>query len=235
MTSRSARSRCRNFDRAMRNVNSCLLHLWQGNAFSVIITGSHQCIILAKQFLYLLVLLFSVRWDSEGYIAIDYICTLFLSMDMQVAKVTAIFSVIVLLAAALIFSSIRQASKQISSNQLHADKTATYKLFVETWSKLIRKQTASVLSISEMLQTLDQHLALYGSPAIIKAHSSLRALAVESGTNDSGVKEQFAKALLDVRKDIGTDSKGLALKELDGLLRGDHRCPEGDVVVQGSR
>jgi hypothetical protein len=157
-----------------------------------------------------------------GYWAIDYIAALFLSMDTQVARVTGVASVAVLLAAALIAGSIRQAGKQFRAIQFQADKAATYKLFIDTWTNLLRERGGSAkqsaFALPEVLQALDQPLALYGSPAVIKAHAAQRALAVERGMQNPEIRSQFSKALLEVRKDLGSDTRGLTAEALQDLL-----------------
>lgn len=176
-----------------------------------------------------------------GYFVIEYIVALFFSMDIQVAKVTAITSVVVLLAATFIASSIRQASKQNNANQFHANKAETYKLFVDTWSKLLQERTGSVKQnarvLFETLQALEQSLALYGSPAVIKAHTALRVLVADSGTQNPEIMRQFSKALQEVRKDLGSDTNGLAPEELCGLVLHDSGQPENDSagLVRNSR
>src|SRR2546423_1020897 len=73
-----------------------------------------------------------------GYFALKCIVELFESMDIQVAAVTAIVSVITLLATLIIASSIRQAGKQNTANQFHTEKVATYEIFIALWVDLLR-------------------------------------------------------------------------------------------------
>lgn len=164
-----------------------------------------------------------------GYYAIEYAAVLFLSMDPQVATVTGVASGVVLLAALLVASSIRQASKHNRTHEFHADKATTYKLFIDTWIGLLREQAGRVshgaAALPEVLQALHQSLALYGSPAVIKAHAALRALAKESGTQNPEIKTQLAKALLEVRKDLGSDTRGLSAEALQDLLLPDAERP----------
>lgn len=165
-----------------------------------------------------------------GYFAIDYIIALFSSMDTQVARVTAVASVVVLLAATLIASTIRQSGKQSRANPLHADKVSTYRLFVDTWTNLLHEGQGTI-ALSEALQALDQPLALHGSPAVIHAHNALRAWVAENGTQDPEAKTRFAKALLEVRKDIGSDTNGLTAEALSRLVLPDPGQP--GVIVAG--
>lgn len=194
--------------------------------------------ILSQTVAVLFALIFIGALGLGGYYAVEHITALFLGMDPQVATVTGVASVVVLLAALLVASSIRQASKQNRTNQFQADKAATYKLFINTWSSLLRERAGRVshgaAPLPDALQTLHQSLALYGSPAVIKAHAALRALLKESGTqNPELLKSQLAKALLEVRKDLGSDTRGLAAEALQDLLLSDAERPTLPDVAQG--
>lgn len=186
----------------------------------------------------LFALIFIGALGLGGYYTIEHLTALFLGMDTQIATVTGVASVVVLLAALLVASSIRQAIKQNRTNQFHADKATTYKLFINTWSSLLRERAGRVshgaAPLPEALQTLHLSLALYGSPAVIKAHTALRVLLKESGTlNPELLKPQFAKALLEVRKDLGSDTRGLATEALQDLLLSDAERPILPDVAQG--
>ncbi len=176
-----------------------------------------------------------------GYFAFEYIAALFLSMDAQVARITVVASVVVLLAATIIASSIRQTGKQNMASEIHADRAAVYKQFIEAWALLLgersRSEKQSVIPFTESWQSLDLPLALYGSPAVIKAHIALRDLVTRSGSLNSDIRKQFAKALMAVRKDIGSDTNGITPEELTGLLLSDTVQDEGSSagLVSDSR
>ena len=84
----------------------------------------------------------------------------------------------------IIASSIRQVSKQDQAHQVHAEKHATYQMFIELWEKLIRQGCGSEDRrpnlLSRELQNLDRLLGLYGKPNGIKAHTALQASTWES-------------------------------------------------------
>lgn len=146
----------------------------------------------------------------------------FASMDFQFATVTVIASVFALLVAMVIASSIREASRQNKANQLHAQKATSYQLFIEQWGSLLRHERGSEdrspNKLSEDLKTLNHLLILYGSSGVVKAHASLRALERESGAQSPNVRSQFAKALMEIRKDLGSETQGLTVDELQQLL-----------------
>src|SRR5215831_5654295 len=108
------------------------------------------------------------------YFALKYIVGLFWGMNLQVAAVTTIASVVALLAAKIIANSIRHANTLNKVHNIVAEKTTTYQLFIDSWQQLVRQGQAledrRPTKLSEELQTLDRLLALYGSPGVIKAH-----------------------------------------------------------------
>ena len=105
-------------------------------------------------------------------------------------------------------------------NQLQQEKAATYKLFVDLWVAL---EGRSAPELSEVLHGLDHLLALFGGSNVIKAHNALRVSARESGTQNPDVRSQFGKALMEIRKDLGSDTRGLAAEDLRQLL-----CPNSE-------
>lgn len=157
-----------------------------------------------------------------GYFALERIGELFGSMDFQVAAVTAIASVVALLAALIIASSIRQAGKQNTAHQLHTEKAATYQRFIDLWEDLLRHgrdaEDHSPDTVSEEFLALDRRLMLYGSAGVVKAYAALRALERESGAHHPHVRSQFATLLMEIRQDLGAETAGLTAAELLPLL-----------------
>jgi hypothetical protein len=157
-----------------------------------------------------------------GYFSVKLIAERFARMDFQVATVTAIASVVALLAAVIVASSIRLASRENRANQLRAEKAATYQLFIDLWGDIVRQgrgtEDRSLNKLSEELQTLDRLLILYGSPVVVKAHAALQALRRGSGAQNPTVRSQLAKALMEIRKDLGSVTQGLTAQELEQLL-----------------
>jgi hypothetical protein len=157
-----------------------------------------------------------------GYFALKFSAELFGSMDFQVAAVTTIASVVALLVAWAIASSIRQASKQNTANQLYAEKAMAYQRFIDIWEGLFRHGRDSKgrdpNELSEELLALDHHLILYGGSSVVKAHVALRALERESGAQHPDTRSQFAKALIEIRNDIGSGTHDLTAEELQRLF-----------------
>ena len=151
------------------------------------------------------------------YLGLQYVVALFAALDPQVASVTGIGCVVALTAAWGVSRGLRTAIRESKAMTLREEKTATYQLFVDFWKNLLRQERASTdplpADLSERLQLLDRLLALYGAAAVIKAHTALRAL---QQARNQDLRPQFAKALVEIRKDLGSDS--LAAEELRQLL-----------------
>jgi hypothetical protein len=153
-----------------------------------------------------------------GYFALKFSVELFGNMDFQVAAVTTIASIVALLIAFVIASSIRQASKQTKTNQLYAEKAMTYQRFIDIWEDLFRhgrdSENRNPHELSEGILALDRHLILYGGSGVVKAHAALRVLERDSGAQNPGVRYQFAKALIEIRNDLGSGTHDLTAEAL---------------------
>ena len=136
--------------------------------------------------------------------------------------ITAITSIVALLVSLIIAGSIRRTSQQNKANLLHAENVATYQLFADMWASLLQygrgPEEGNSSKLSTELQALDCFLTLYGSPGVIKAHAVLRALARASGAQNPQVRSQFAKALLEIRKDLGSKMQSLTAEELEQFI-----------------
>lgn len=174
--------------------------------------------LLGQPFAVLFSLAFLGALGIDGYFAMEYIVSLCVGMESQLRRVTAIASGVALLAAMIIASSIREASKQSQANQLHAQKATTYELLIEQWEKL-RQRCASEdrrpSQLPEELHALDRVLALYDRLNVIRAHTALR---VSARTRNPDVRWQFGKALMEIRKDLGSDTRDLAPEDFQRLL-----------------
>ena len=159
---------------------------------------------------------------TGAYLALEFIVSLFASLEVQVARVTAIASVVVLLASMIVAAGIREAGRRSRVAQVREQKAATYQLFVDCWED---SDTAP-----EKHQALDRLLALYGGGAVIKAHVALRTIAREKGSQHPDAASQFGKALLEIRKDLGDDGQGITAGELRELV-----LPVSDSVGSAAR
>jgi hypothetical protein len=175
-----------------------------------------------KTFGLLLGLALIAALGAAAYLALEFIVSLFAGLDTQVARVTAIASVVVLLASMIITAGIREAGRRSTAAQHREQKAATYQFFVDCWE--------DPTSAREKLQALDRLLALYGGAAVIKAHVALRTIAREKGSWHPDAASQFGKALFEIRKDLGEDGQGITAGELQELV-----LPVSDSVGSAAR
>ena len=178
--------------------------------------------IFGKTFGVLLGLALIAALGAAAYLALEFIVSLFAGLDIQVARVTAIASVVVLLASMIITAGIREAGRRSTAAQHREQKAATYQFFVDCWE--------DPTSAREKLQALDRLLALYGGAAVIKAHVALRTIAREKGSWHPDAASQFGKALFEIRKDLGEDGQGITAGELQELV-----LPVSDSVGSAAR
>ena len=174
--------------------------------------------IFSKTFGLLLILALLGALGAGGYWGFQYIAALFGSMNPQVAAVTAVGSVVILLAALIVASATRSASKQDKANFFLSEKSGAYELFIDFWANLLQKGAIdkSPAYLPEALQDLSRQLAIYGSAALIEIHTQLQTLKREGKVND--MQNQLAKGLLQIRKELGVASEEIADGEMEQLL-----------------
>jgi hypothetical protein len=170
-----------------------------------------------------------------GYYALKLLIELFGSLQSQVAAVTAIASGVALLGAVIIANGIRQVSMQNETHQPQVERVTTYQHFIDLWQKLLRHgreaEGQGPCTLSEELLALDRRLILYGSPEVVKAHTILRALERERGAHNPQVRLQAGKVVLEIRKDLGTETHGCTAEQLQQLLLVDSNRMRASVKV----
>lgn len=157
--------------------------------------------VFGKTFGLLLGLALMAALAAAAWLALEYVGSIFASLDAQVARVTAIGAAIAILAAMIVAAAIRDAGRRAKAAQVRAEKESVYRLFVDCWGD----------AAADKLQSLDRLLALHGSAAVIKAHLALREIAREKGPRHADAVAQLGKALIEIRKDLGGDAEALAI------------------------
>ena len=156
------------------------------------------------------------------YFGFQYVAALFGGMDPQVAVVTAVGASVILLAALIVARGTRAASRQNKADLFLENKAEVYQLFIDFWVNLILQRGVSTQKgpahLPEALQTLECRLVLYGSPALIKIHTDLRALGREGGTQGANMQSLFGKGLAQIRKELGSETEPLAAGQIEQLL-----------------
>jgi hypothetical protein len=173
--------------------------------------------IISQTFSILVGLLLLGALAFTGIAAIEYVGTLYMSIDPQLARITASVLFVVLIAAWTIAHSLRKASAQRMRQQLGDEITAAYQYFMDFWIEIIDHGHLPD-SDPESQHTLDRIMALYGSTEAIKAHLALKAMMQEKDMQVADMRTQFGKALLAMRKDLGVDTQGITAQELVQLV-----------------
>jgi hypothetical protein len=178
---------------------------------------------LSTIFLVLLGLDFLAALGFGGYLAITWAAGLLGKRDVQIVAPTNITPLVLLLAAMIVASSVRRASKPNKAHPLHGERTATYELFADLWGALVAGGEAGSTDLSAQRRTLDRLMTLYAGAGPLKAHLALRALERERGPGDPAVRLQLAEALLAIRRDLGVETRGLAAEQLQALFEAELR------------
>ncbi|MFO1429863.1 MAG: hypothetical protein U1F76_06945 [Candidatus Competibacteraceae bacterium] len=156
------------------------------------------------------------------YWALQWVAELFSRLDSQVAAVTAIASMVTLLAATIVASRIGRATRQNQANMFFTEKAAAYDLFIDLWGSLLLAEhdtdDRSPQQVADELSTLDRQLILYGSSGIVKAHVVLRTLWREGKLSQPNGWYEFVEALMKIRQDLGLSQPGLTIEDLRQLL-----------------
>lgn len=178
---------------------------------------------LIGQIIALIVIALLVGAIGSGvYLAFEYLAALFMRLDQPVAIITGISWVIALAACWMIARAIRAASQQGKVAALREERTATYQLFLDYWENVLRHDGVQMdqlpAEFSEKLKVLERLLALYGGAAVLKAHTSLRSVALDKGALDPDARTRFGEALVAARKDLGSDTPRNIAAELERLL-----------------
>jgi hypothetical protein len=167
---------------------------------------------------------------------------LFTSLDFQAARITMIASVVAILAAIIIARAIQQSGRQQIVKQLMEGKAATYRQLIDQWHDLLRSgggaEDRGRAQLPEELRSLERSLAVFGAGRVLKAYVALRDLERERGLQSPEVRSQLAKVLLEIRKDLGSDTVGLTAEDLRHLLFADAEAmsiPANASDYQGRR
>jgi hypothetical protein len=160
-----------------------------------------------------------------GYLAVKRFVAFFVRLDFQIAMVTVIGTVALLLAAMIVAGSIRRAAAQNRAAQLRAEKAEAYKCLIDLWDELLRSGQApdSSTQLSQQMRNVNHALVLHGSAAVVKGHLAMQSLDLSEARN------QFGTLLLQIRKDLGSGTRSLSAPELLQLLQSDFDQPAAPI------
>jgi hypothetical protein len=161
------------------------------------------------------------------YVAAARSARLLSAFDLRFAVVALIASLVVLLAATIVAASVRRLGRS-GGEAAHAEKAATYQLFVDLWGPLLQPggaaEVGSPYPWPAERQALTRLTALYGSPGVVRAYAAFSASAGESVADSQQARAHFAGTLLEMRRDLGSETRGLTAEELQRVFFAD---PEG--------
>lgn len=157
------------------------------------------------------------------WLAIGAIVDVFAGLDRELANLTALACVVALTAAWIIArGGLGPSDKRRKAEALREEKAATYQLFVDYWESLLRRgrtQSDQIpVDLAGKLHVLERYLALYAGGAVMRAHTALRELERDKGTNHPDVRARLCDALIAIRKDLGAEVPPDAIQELERLL-----------------
>jgi hypothetical protein len=157
-----------------------------------------------------------------AWLALDATLAVFSSLEREVARVTAIACIAALVAAWVVSRGLGAATRQSRAMALRAEKTATYQLFVDFWESLLRrgrgKEGQLPVDLAGKLRVLERHLALYGAPSVIGAHTALRDLERRVGVKHPDIRERLGEAIVAIRRDLGAGTPFNGAFHLEQLL-----------------
>jgi hypothetical protein len=156
---------------------------------------------------------------AGGYFALKFGFDLFGTLEPQVATMTAIASVVVLLCASIIAGGFKWTGRKEAEVQVRADKSNLYERVLLIWGeKLSHRMQAMAQATADELLKLERLLTLRGNSRVIKAYVALQALEKKAGLPSPEIPSQVAKVLLEMRKDLGQDVLSLNESDLVNLL-----------------
>lgn len=138
-----------------------------------------------------------------GYATFEYAASFLLSNDMAMIKPVVLIAFIMFVATWTIASGIRQAGRRNEMSSLMAEKFATYRFFLDTWTDRLTDLKSREEETVASFKSLDRSLALYACPAVIEVHAALYA-AARTGKSPSELHPLLATAVAAMRKDLGT-------------------------------
>lgn len=175
-------------------------------------------------------LLATVGWAA--WLGLEQLVAVFAALDAQVARVTAIASVVALLAAGIVASALRQSGRDRLAVPLREEKAATYRLFVDCWQQRLNGEGTPALE--DGLYSLDRLLALFGSEEMASVHIALRDLLRQPGLAKAEWMPLLGGALLQIRKELKTDK--VAASVLESLVASPTEAPvaSADPAMPGA-
>lgn len=163
-----------------------------------------------------------------GFVALEWLLQKLMALDAAYSTLlTNIASVACLTIALVMADKARRAGKNNSVGAAFERRSAAYAEFLQYWHEwLQRAHRPGAFEYEDQLvdaESLDQALILLGSARVLKAHIALRMAERQGELDTSSNRRQFIDALIQIRQELGQDSRGIEASALAGLC-----FPESD-------
>jgi hypothetical protein len=136
---------------------------------------------------------------AGGYFLFRYIVGVFSTLEPQIAKVTAIASVVALLCATIISSGLRSHDHETT----RVEKAQLYRQLLSISSRWNPSERENNRETELEHLELKQRLALWGSPGVIATYAELERHMKQEKSQDDGAKPLLKKLVNEMRKDLG--------------------------------
>jgi hypothetical protein len=146
----------------------------------------------------------------------------FASLDAQVATVTTVAALVVLLSAAAIARAIKRAKQAETVHPMGGERGALYDRMLKVWAVLIADDGSmadeTVKRLNAELAAVESVLALIASPEVIRAYLTLRD-ARKAGLQQNGeLRAPLGRLMVAMRRDLVVNAPDLDEGELLSVL-----------------
>lgn len=147
--------------------------------------------------------------------AFEYLNSLYVGLEPQIAHLTMIVSIVAVICALIIASR----SKTSSINSNYCERINLYHRLLVLWSERVKGASGSA---EYELLSLEQLLALHGTSKVITSYINLRRSAWAGEKAEDEIFELLMKLLIEMRADLGQVEFNLDKSDLLDLLLNRH-------------
>lgn len=170
-----------------------------------------------------------------GYLAFNEGLDLFGTLEPQVATITAIASMVVVLCATIIASGFKWMGRKKSEVAVRTERANLYENIMLIWGEKLMVGTRTLEpSLEEELRKLERLLTLRGSATVLKAYLALQRQANQVGLHSPELASSMAQLILDMRRDLGASVVNINERDLATMLQGGKvEDPPASCVQEG--
>lgn len=156
---------------------------------------------------------------AGGYFLFIYVAELFHALEQQLAAIMAIASMVALLCAIIIAGGLKSRNHKETNSRSATEKVNIYKQLLSLSIILLQNRAGDEIGEADgELFTVEQLLALHGSPRVITAYMELRRQAGQKGNQGDGVPGLLNNLVVSMREDLGVSTSNLKEKQIPDLL-----------------